>query len=247
MSIEKLLEKINQYVKKLAEASVWSGSKESIPFVSELDEETSQFYIYEFYCYIRIVEDLKNVEEYQLEYIPGSGEFLHKFPKAPADKKGKPRFNVLNKNEELICHVCAGTKVKGYGGVNFHPDISFQNGKEEEGEDPDYKHLIMIHDAKFQQKPGSTLRKDEVFKFAEIVRIYDLNLNNNSRSINVKFNKLKGLEGNCLLTNVKGHPQIAVYLKSVGIKEVVEFCEGKPVKVIPRLHYDCEKVPLKKE
>lgn len=233
MNKQELLDKINEYVEALAKASVWHGSKESIPFISELDEDTSQFYIYELYCYIRIVEDLKNVEEYQLEYIPGSGDFLHKFPKAPADKGGKPRFHVLNKNGEIIFQVCAGTKVEGYGGVNFSPDISFQNGKEEKGEDPDHNNLIMIHDAKFQQKPGSTLRRDEVFKFAGILQIYHLNLKNNSRSINVKFNKLKGLDGNCLLTNVKGNKDIVDYLKSVGIKEVVEFCEGKPVQVIP--------------
>ncbi len=234
MNIEELLGKINEYVKKLAEASVWHESRKSIPFIRELDEDTSQFYIYEFYCYIRIVEDLKNVKEYQLEYIPGKGDFLHKFPKAPANKKGKPRFHVFNKkNGELICQVCAGTKVKGcIGRENFYPDISFQNGKDKKEEDPDYTHLIMIHDAKFQQKTGSTLRRDEMIKFAQIVFIYDLH---KGRSINVKFNQLKGLEGNCLLTNVKGNEDSVEYLESVGIKEVVEFYDGNPVQVIPPL------------
>jgi hypothetical protein len=229
MDKERLLEKLNQYVEKLVNASVWPESKESIPFFKNLQEEKREFYIYELYCYIRIAADLKENENYQVKYIPGKGNFLHKFPKAPADKKGKPRFHVLNKNGKQIFQVCAGTKIRGrFDSENCHPDISFQKGNA--SEDPSYKDLIMIHDAKFQQDPDSTLRKEEVYKFATIVRIYDLN---NSGSIDVEFNRLKGLEGNCLLTNVKGHPQSAAFLKSEGIKEAVKFNVDENFKVIP--------------
>lgn len=224
--LQELLETINKYAEELAKAGVWLGSKESIPFLSYIKGEKRAFYLYEFCCYLRIVVDLK--ENYRLKYIKGKGKFLDKFPKAPANKKGKPRVHAFE-NEKLVLQVCGGTKVKGrFASENCHPDISFQKG--EASEDPSYKDLIMIHDAKFQEKPGSTLRKEEVYKFATIVSIYDLT---KKGLTNVKFDRLKGLEGNCLLTNVKGHPQSAAFLKSEGIKEVVEFSEGKPVRVIP--------------
>jgi hypothetical protein len=41
------------------------------------------------------------------------------------------------------------------------------------------------------------------------------------------------LEGNCLLTNVKGNEDSAEYLKIVGVKEVEKFYGDKDFKVIP--------------
>ena len=233
MSKEKLVEKINEFKKKLAEASVWHASKKPVPVIMDPDEQISLFYIYELYCFLRIVADLVKkyrLEKYRLEYIPGKGEFLHRFPKAPADKEGKPRFHVL-KGDETLFQVCAGTKVRGrFDSENFHPDISFQTGNA--ADNPCYKDLIMIHDAKFYQNPATTLRKEEVHKFAAIVRLYDLNMKT-TKPIIVEFDQLKGLEGNCLLTNVKGHPQSVDYLNSEGIKEVEKFNVGDKLKVIP--------------
>ena len=147
---DELLNEINQVAIALEDASVWCNSEKPVAHVKSREDERAKSYIYEFYCYMRIVADL--MENYVLEYIPGEGKFLHKFPQAPANKKGKPRFHVYEKkksNEKgsLKFQLCAGTKIEGkFESENNHPDISFQKPKA--SEDPKFSDLIMIYDAR---------------------------------------------------------------------------------------------------
>ncbi|UCH97182.1 MAG: hypothetical protein JSV88_10120 [Candidatus Aminicenantes bacterium] len=225
---EELLDEIDKFVIALEEASVWHNSKKSVAHVESREDEKGKSYIYEFYCYIRIVADL--MRNYVLEYIPGEGKFPHKFPQAPANKKGKPRFHAYekrksNKKGSLKFQLCAGTKINGkFQSENNHPDISFQKAKA--SEDPGCNDLILIYDAKFQEDPKSNLNKEEVYKFATIVRCFDLN-KKKKKALKIKFNDLVGLEGNCLLTNVSAHHKMDDFIKSEYIREVENFWVGK--------------------
>ncbi|MBQ0786583.1 MAG: hypothetical protein KBT69_03725 [Oceanihabitans sp.] len=83
--IDDRLKEIKDYAIALRKASSWSNSNETIAHIQTSDnEETKREYIYEFYCYLRILKDLK--VNYDLELIPGELQKVL-FPKAPALKR----------------------------------------------------------------------------------------------------------------------------------------------------------------
>lgn len=225
---DSLLRDINAYANALAKAAKWATSDESVAYVKNRDDDKKGVnYIFEFYCYIRIAKDL--LGNYTCKYVEGTGPNKHKFPQASANKAGKPKFIFFNNpsDTEAEFQLCAGVKINGkYVIEKDHPDISFQIGNA--GDDPGTNDLIMVFDAKFQLVNTSNLKKGEVDKFESIVR--RLNLNTNTLKKTIKFNQLKGFEGNCLLTNVKfHHPKSADLdnrLKKEFIKEVQQFYPG---------------------
>lgn len=227
--LEGLLEKINAYSGSLKKASIWAGSEESIAYVKKkANDEKGVNYIFEFYCYMRIINDLS--KNYSCKYIPGSGKNPHKFPQASALKKDKPRFDIIDKTTgKRLFQVCAGTKINGkYSSEKDHPDISFQKDCACE-ENPDCKDLIMIFDAKFQLNDGSTLKKGELDKFESILRRLNLNKNPDTE---ILFDEFKDFNGNCLITNVKCHSTTTERLKGEFMKEVEFFFPNKTFKVI---------------
>ncbi|HWZ21463.1 MAG TPA: hypothetical protein VNW06_02350, partial [Cytophagaceae bacterium] len=170
---DRILLQINEYTKALKSAAAWHNSEDSIAYVKNKDNDQKGVnYIYEFYCYIRVVSELQH--NYKCKYKPGKGKEPHKFPQAASYKKDKPRFDIYEGDNHKF-QVCAGTKIKGkYSVEKDHPDISFQIASANE-EQPTLDDLIMIFDAKFQLDETSKLDKGEVDKFESIVRRFQLN------------------------------------------------------------------------
>jgi hypothetical protein len=224
-----LLKEINEYTSKLEKASLWHGSEKSLAEVElEKAKKFGEDYIYEFYCYLRILSDLQH--KYHLRFVPGSGVFTFKFPKAPAAKKGKPYFIALDQSTGKIAfQICAATEI----GTNYKrspaPDISFQ--KPDASDTPTFKDVLMIFDAKFIR---STSDKDKIglaqfYYVSGMVR--DLQIADPS-TCGIEFNELATCLGNCILTNGDAHCQEHDYVKSHSLKAVEHFDVGKTFKVI---------------
>lgn len=209
---------IKEYADLLSKCSVWHNTKEILAPVVGIDDKASDNYIYEFYCYIRIVEDLRI--NYRIEFVPGEGKFEYKFPQAAAVKKGKPRFHAF-KNGNLQFQICAGTKIScEIDSEENHPDISFQIATA--SEEPTQEDLILIMDAKYKEDNNSRLPKDEVYKFGQIVDLFDLR---KVSSMIIEFSMYKEFNKNCLITNGKSYSNASDsrLLSRLHIKEIERF------------------------
>lgn len=220
---------LKEYSSLLELCSVWQDSKDILApvFTDAGDPLTADCYIYEFYCYISIIVDLKN--NYEIKFMEGKGKTKHKFPQAAANKKDKPKF-LAYKNEVLEFQICAGTKIDGMlESEENHPDISFQMPNS--SDHPTHEDLIMIMDAKFKENIEESLPKAEVYKFGVIVDLFELR---GSLKKSILFSKLKELEANCLITNGKSysnHSDVKL-LKKYSIKEVEKYYPNQNFNVI---------------
>lgn len=219
-----LLNAIRGYAQNLKDAAIWHNSRDIIAHVvARQEDEKGKFYIYEFYCYVRVLALL--AEYYDIVFIPGAGAFRTKFPQAAADKAGKPGFDIYENNEKKFQY-CGGTKINcNFPSENNHPDISFQ--KSDAGDDPCGEDVIIIYDAKYQTNEGR-LDKKEVYAFSEIVELLGLR----DRSLPDIFphearSQIQKLNGNCLLTNKLAHHDNELYLRMRKIKEVEKFYPGE--------------------
>ncbi len=114
----KLLEAARKCAKQLGSAATWAVSGKA---VSVRDD-----FVYETYVFLRLLIALKRT--YRLEYIEGSGNSKHAFPKSPARKAGRPRFNLVDRGtKKVLWQLCAGTKIGDISGDERAPDISLQN------------------------------------------------------------------------------------------------------------------------
>ncbi|MFD2556048.1 hypothetical protein [Sphingobacterium tabacisoli] len=220
---------INAYASLLKEAAVWQSSDEILAPVlgTETNNPAADDYIYEFYCYLCIIVDLK--KNYSIQFIKGEGNFEYNFPRKAAKKKGKPRFHAFE-NDELVFQICAGTMIKcEFEREKNHPDISFQIPSAKE--DPSEEDLIIIMDAKFTEAVNSKLSKSEFYKFGGITDVFNLR---NSPIININFDKLKDMFANCLITNGRAYSDAnnTKLSKRWAIKEVENFSPKKRMKII---------------
>jgi len=220
---------IRQYSKLLEQGSRWHNTKESIAHViSDMDKANStDNYIYEFYCYICIIVDL--LKNYEIEFIEGQGDHQFKFPQAAAEKKGKPKFQALQ-GGVVQFQICAGTKIEGaYSSEQNHPDISFQVANASDY--PRREDLIIILDAKFRENPKSKLSKNEVYTFIVNVLLFRLT---SKPSLQIELNKLKDFVGNCLITNGLSYSDksdVSLIVDS-NMKEVEKFYPGEKYSVL---------------
>lgn len=217
------IDHINAYSSLLESGAVWLNSKDVLaPVLGDEDsKEAEKDYIYEFYCYLSIIVDLK--ANYELAFVEGIGDFQFNFPRKAALKKGKPRFHASEEGK-LAFQICAGTKIKcDYERENNHPDISFQLPTSTD--DPTERDLIIIMDAKFSEDADARLSKTEFYKFGGITDVFDLR---GTPKVPIKFNKLTELMGNCLITNAKAYADKSdlKLSKRWAIKEVEHFFPG---------------------
>ncbi|WP_127132976.1 hypothetical protein [Pseudoflavitalea rhizosphaerae] len=211
---------INQYSEFLRQSAVWHNTKDIIAPVIGIDdkEAATDNYIYEFYCLIKILEDLRY--NYEIRFVEGKGNFKYRFPQAAAPKGGKPRFHAFI-DDKMEFQICAGTMIKcEIDTEKNHPDISFQVA--ESSNDPSQEDLIIIMDAKFKESQQASLPKDEVYKFGQIVDLFNLR---REPQIKIKFSKYKSFLGNCLITNVASYSNNSDIrlLQKLRIKEVEKF------------------------
>lgn len=221
---------LKEYSSLLQTCSVWENSKDILaPIVTDEDTSIStDCYIYEFYCYIRIIVDLKN--NYIIKFKEGKGKTKYKFPQAAANKDGKPLFLAYNDKNEIEFQVCAGTKIDAlFDSEENHPDISFQLPTA--SENPTHEDLILIMDAKFKENDKEPIPKTEVYKFGVIVDLFNLR---GKLKKSIIFHELKGLESNCLITNGLSYSNAldTRLLKKYSIKEVEEFHPNKAFNIV---------------
>lgn len=221
------LDIIRKYAETLSKASKWSNSEEAIINIDKAEnEERKKEYIYEFYCILKILIDLSS--NYNLEIQNNSKNNV--FPKAPAAKKNYPFFVAKDKiSGKVLFQICMGVDISGLADETSAPDISFQHS--ETNLTPTYKDVIMIFDAKFKHKLTAKVSDTEFYKVhGMIVNLSCQDAEKKSKSI--IFDKLSGLNGNCLLSNGNAFKTNPQHHKLFRLKEVVHFDEGKQFKVI---------------
>jgi len=223
------IEHINTYASLLESGAVWQNTTNILaPVIGDEDnKQATTDYIYEFYCFLRIVVDLK--VNYIIEFKEGDGIYQYNFPRKAANKKGKPRFHAWE-NGKLAFQLCAGTMINcEYDREKNHPDISFQ--LPEASENPSEEDLIIIMDAKFTEDPTAKLSKAEFYKFGGITDVFNLR---ETPKKAIRFDGFNDMFGNCLITNARSYASSSdlKLSKRWAIKEVENFFPGKKYAVI---------------
>lgn len=220
MSVPEILNEINDYADALETAALWHNSKESIDRVSHKQKiNNGEDYIYEFYCYVRVLVDL--MYHYKVVFKAGTGKNAMNFPQAPCPKKGRPYFMVKDKETGIdLFQVCAGTQIKTiFPPMQAAPDISFQ--KPNASDTPDHTEVFAIFDAKFNR--GKTKIKVSQGQLSEVTSMI-ANLQLNTPVVNnIRFKRLAGLTKNCLLTNGKAHFNNLAYHQHHNLLEIENF------------------------
>jgi hypothetical protein len=174
--------------------------------------------MYEFYCLMRILADLRN--NYVITLVPGlKGKKI--FPQAPANKAGWARFTIEPKNTNLTkFQVCFGTKIKLSSSPQstVAPDISIQNLNATD--DPDETMVVLIMDPKYKSNRNTTIDVSLIREFRAIIDDLDII---NANISDLLFHSLLNLKSNCLLTNGKAHEDQEQYCINHGMKQVGSF------------------------
>ncbi|MFT4779075.1 MAG: hypothetical protein ACI923_001610 [Flavobacteriales bacterium] len=218
------LDEINDFSEKLGILSKWKTSgdafghlTQSIKGKSVVANIAKPDYFYEFYCYIKILEDLQ--QEYKVEFEEGD----KMFPRKPANKKGKPFFKLLKDGKEVF-HVCAGTKILSIAGHQQEaPDISFQKPNAHP-ENPTYADVDIIMDPKYSESGEISAPKGAFNNFAMMVKHLQTE---NADNVKIDFTNFHEFKGNLLITNRECYTQDLAVLKINSVNVVKNFNETK--------------------
>lgn len=208
---------IRKLKKETEKLTKWESSKKAFGHFKNI-ETSKDDRIYEFYCLLRILDDLKT--NYIITLIPGT-KAKKIFPLSPGKKIGWSRFELIPKNKNRSKYqVCFGTSIKISSSpqTSIAPDISFQNI--DATDDPDETMVQLVMDAKYKSKITSKLDISLIREFKAIIN--DLKIEK-ADSIDLLFNNLKDLKSNCLLTNAKTLDNHKQYCINNGMKQVGSF------------------------
>ncbi len=174
--------------------------------------------LYEFWCLMKILVDLK--VNYNITLVPGdpAGKI---FPQSPALKKGRPYFKIdLKTDSNNKYQVCYGTKIKLSLApmTTIAPDISIQ--KHDATDNPDESMVELIMDAKFKYRNTAKLPIEQIHAFMQRVNALQTH---NANKITLQFNRLTPLKSNCLLTNGQALTDQREYCVLNNIKQVEQF------------------------
>ena len=183
--------------------------------------------IYEYYCLLKIIEDLRT--NYTVLLIPGQrGERV--FPEGPANKIGWAYFKITNKKvTNNNFQICYGTNIKFSRAplTTIAPDISFQSF--ESTDDPDESMVVLIMDAKFKYDNNTALPIEQIHSFIQRVNVLKTE---SADTIPLFFNKLNNLKSNCLITNGKALPNQLDYCIISKIKQISFFNHNSPKYIV---------------
>lgn len=223
------LRNLKAATKKLTQ---WGSSKKAFAHYQKIKKGVTEktgdgaHNIYEFYCYLRILEDLR--KNYKIRFKKGS--ITDKiFPESPVDKLGWPYFIIENKNKSSNKYqVCYGTKIKLSKAKNttIAPDISFQ--KYDSTVDPDETMVELIMDAKFIYSYDKKISISRIHDFMQRVNALQTG---NANSLHLDFDTLSNIKSNCLLTNGLTADDHIDYCKMFKIKQVGRFDVNKTFNV----------------
>lgn len=209
---QELLKKINTYSNTLIKKSQWySHPKKPFGHI-DYKKENKKNYIYEFFCYLKILKDLQ--KNYEVKYIPGPEQF----PMSPASKRNKSKFLLKDPQTKIdLYQVCSGVEINISHIINYSiaPDISFQ--KPAASDTPDESDVLLIMDAKYKSNPRKNkLSVSQLRDFADCV--------NDFRLINlpsIVFHNTNFLL-NCILTN------------GIGDQNKQHFCIRKKMRLVEK-------------
>lgn len=218
------LEKIKKYAETLSTAAKWENSGDAILSIENVDDiNKKQEYIYEFYCALRILDDLSTT--YSIEITNFKKNKV--FPKAPASKKNYPFFVVKDSKGKQVFEICLGVDIKGIADETSAPDISFQNPGC--GMNPDFNDVFMLFDSKFKHKLNAKVTDSEFYKVHGMIK--NLACEDAFKTKTLSFNGLKDLLHNCILTNGKTFKINHKHHKIFGLKTIEHFDEDKTFSV----------------
>jgi hypothetical protein len=204
--------------------SKWESSGEAFGFIDGVSNKNPD-YIYEFYCAMRILNDLKT--NHSIEIRQGNKGYT--FPQKPGNKADSAKFLIKNKRTKIVvAQFCLGTNIKLTPSPNttFGADISLQRRNADD--DPYDTDVILIMDAKYKKSKTSKLDIGTIREFAQCVR--DMNAPKRNP---LKFDKLTQVNFNCLFTNGEALAQHMQYCKNNKLKQVGKFdCDRRTIDVI---------------
>ncbi len=214
-----LVDQLRKSAKTLRRAASWA--KSGLPL------KLSDDFIFELYLLFELMIDLQKT--YDVKYEPGKGNLTNQFPRKPANKTGRPKFEVYRKLDgSLLWQICAGTKIADINGDKRSPDISFQNANAPD--EPCFKDIELIWDAKYRHDPNETIAHPELSAFAHWLEVLQLR---NKTKPTIILHTLAQFVGNCLVTNGRECSEMDVECKRLDLKEVTSFYPGKIFSVRP--------------
>lgn len=218
---------LKQLRKSIEKLSKWETSGKAFGFIKTVPD-TKDNYIYEFFCAMKVLEDLSISHAITLEPSPHNRQY--KFPLKPGSKKNWARFLIKdNKSAAPIAQLCLGTEIKISTSpkTTFGSDISFQTPSA--SEDPDEKEVILIMDAKYKSDSKKRMNISTIREFAQCV--HDMDAPKAQKST-LKFTNLIGLDANCLFTNGLPDDKHESYCKQNKMKQVGTFDYNKKMQVV---------------
>jgi hypothetical protein len=231
MNIQTVLAQVTDYANALESAAIWHNSKESIDRVKhKLKISNGDDYIYEFYCYVRVLSDLTH--NYTVRFVPGTGKNRMNFPQGPSNKKGRPLFILQDKTTgEPLYQVCSGTNIMTmFPPMTAAPDISFQ--KHDASDNPTYNDVVLLFDAKYN-RAGSAKVKVSQGQLGEVTNMITHLQLATTPSVVLNFVSLAGFIRNCLLTNGNAHSDNKAQHDYFNLSEVEGFTVSQAFKIVP--------------
>ncbi len=218
--------KIKQFKESIGKLSKWEKSGNVFGFI-EKDAGKNPDYLYEFFCAMKILRDLK--KSHDISLVKGTRGY--KFPKKPGNKANWAKFLILDKNTKLeLSQFCLGSNIEISLSpqTTFGADISFQTAAAPDN--PNENHVILIMDAKYKKSSASKLEIATIREFAQCVT--DMQTPKSQQS-GLVFSKLSALNANCLFTNGEGMDEHHQYCKNRKLKQVGRFdCDGRTMQII---------------
>jgi hypothetical protein len=212
------LEDIKQLKIATEKLTKWESTGEAFGHFNEINSKPNVYNIYEFYCCMRIMEDLQ--QNYEIDLVPSSmGKWV--FPQGPSPKRGWSYFKIKPKNKTLTSYqICFGTKIKisSSPDTTFAPDISFQNINS--GNDPDENDVELIMDAKYKSNRNTKFSISTIKEFITNVNILKVN---QAFSTDIDFHLLIDIRGNCLISNGKVITKHQPFCVNNKVKQVGSF------------------------
>ena len=117
---------LKQLRKSIEKLSKWETSGKAFGFIKAVPN-AKEDYIYEFFCAMKVLEDLSLSHGITLKCSPQNHSY--KFPLKPGSKKNWARFLIMDKTNIIpIAQMCLGTEIKISSSpkTTFGSDISFQ-------------------------------------------------------------------------------------------------------------------------
>lgn len=217
-----LIDAIDRAANSLRRASRWNGSGRIVSI------QDARNYIFEFYCFLRIVRALSH--SYFMEYVPGSGDTVDCFPRNPANKSGRPRYNVRSRDgaRKTLWQLCAGTRIRDIHNELRAPDVSLQTAAAPD--DPTHRDVAIIWDAKYRGDHSSAISDADFSRFTRLIDLLGLR---SRRVPAIQLGPLAELAEHTLVTNGEFSTEPEAELVRAGFREARRFFPGKTFSTRP--------------